>query len=110
MPNTVESSGTLAATPGTEHTVLTSATDAKTRVFIVDVGNMVAGDALFLRVKRKILTGGTVRLQYYMALVNVPGESIIESPPVTCTFGAVFTIQQVGGSSRNYDWSVVTLN
>lgn len=109
MPNTVESSGTQASTPGTEHTVA-SPTDAKTRIFIVDVGNMVAGDALFIRVKRKVLTGGTVRLQYYMPLINVPGEVIIETPPVTCTFGAAFSIQQIGGATRNYDWSVVTIN
>jgi len=107
MANTVESSGTQTAVIGTEHT-LAAPTTAAIRVLRVDRNAMVAGDLLTLRVKTKVLTGGTIREQYHWNYPGLPANPVVESIPIVTPFGATFTLQQTAGTGRSYDWSILS--
>ncbi len=106
----VESSGTQAATIGTEHT-LAAPTTAGTRVLIVDVSNMAAGDALELRIKAKVLAGGTIRVAYKTVFYGAQDtdDLIKNSIPEPSDNGATFTLKQTAGTGRNFDWKVLVL-
>lgn len=108
MAVTVEGSGTQTAVISTEHTLITE-TEAKTLVLIVDTVNMVAGDELELRVKMKVLTGGTAALAYYAVFANAQADPIKLSIPITAPFGCVATLKQTAGTGRNFDWSLVSV-
>jgi len=69
---------------------------------------MVNGDVLELRVKTRVLTGGTDRLAYMAAYTNVQASPIKISIPVASMFSCAFTLRQTAGTGRNYDWSVVS--
>lgn len=108
MPAT-ESSGTQTAVVGTEHT-LASPTTAKTRVFEIDLGNEANGDTVELRISKKVLVGGTVKLVYLATYAHTQGEPIVISVPVPMMFGGTFTLKQTAGTARNYDWAILTLD
>lgn len=109
MTIAVESSGTQSATVGTEHTLATPTT-AKTRVLTVDLSNLVAGDQVELRVKKKVLTGGSAVLAAYAAFAGPVNTVVADSVPVICPYGATLTLKQTAGTSRNFDWTVTTLD
>jgi hypothetical protein len=109
MALAVESSGTQTAVIATEHTLAAPAT-SKTRVLRVDLGAMVSGDIVELRIKSAVLSAGTVRDQYYQTYANAIGVPIIESVPITSTQGATFTLKQTAGTGRAYPWAVITLD
>jgi hypothetical protein len=109
MAVAVESSGTQTATISTEH-VLAQPTTAKTRQLCVDLNAMAAGDILELRIKRKTLTGGTIRLAYLATFAHAQGEPIVTSVPVAMPFGGDFTLTQTAGTGRSFPWSVETLD
>lgn len=110
MTVAVESSGTQTAVIGTEHE-LAAPTSANTRQFVVDLSNMAAGDTLELRIKRKILTGGVIRVLYYQRYLNAqPTDDLIAtSIPVAGPFGTTFSLKQTAGTGRDFAWSVETL-
>lgn len=108
---TVEASGTQAATIDTEHSLHTNSS-LKTFVLMVNTVNMVAGDELELRVKVKTLAGSTITLAYYASYLNAQQEPIkysIPTPSPGQTNGIEFTLKQVAGTGRNYEWAVLTL-
>jgi hypothetical protein len=105
----VESSGTQTATVTTEHTLAAPSTN-KTRVLRVDLGAMVAGDTVELRIKTAVLSGGTVREQQNWTYANVVGSPIFESIPISSNQGATFTLKQTTGTGRAYPWAVLTLD
>lgn len=107
MTLTAESSGTQTVVIGTEHTLATPATN-QCRVLRVDLGAMVSGDTVELRVKTAVLLGGTVRDQIYQTYSNARGEPIIETIPVGSDQGATFTLKQTTGTARSYPWAVIT--
>lgn len=109
MALAVESSGTQTATISTEHSLAAPSTN-KTRVLRVDLGAMVAGDTVELRIKTPVLAAGTVRDQYYQTYVGLIGTPIIESVPVSSNQGATFTLKQTTGTGRAYPWAVLTLD
>lgn len=93
----------------TEHSLAAPSTN-KTRVLRVDVGAMIAGDTVELRIKTAVLAAGTVRDQYYMTYTNTVGVAIIESVPVSSNQGATFTLKQTTGTGRAFPWAVLTLD
>lgn len=109
MP-TLEASGTQAATVTTEHTLATQ-TNNKTFVLVVDCNAMVAGDVLELRIKTKVLTGGTLRSAYLMTFYGAqPTDDLVKfSVPIPSDIEAVFTLKQTFGTSRSYPWKVLSL-
>ncbi len=109
MPPARESSGTQAATVGTEH-VLVSPTTAKSRVLVVDVAALVAGDLVELRVKTRALAGGTDRTVYTAAYAGPVTDPMVVSPPIPIVDGGTFTLKQTLGSGRSFPWAVLTLD
>jgi hypothetical protein len=109
MALVAESSGTQTAVIGTTHTLATPVTN-KTRVLRVDLGAMVAGDTVELRIQTAVLAAGTVRDQHYMTYINAPGVAIVESVPVSSNQGATFTLRQTTGTGRAFPWAVLTLD
>lgn len=109
MTLAIESSGTQTAVIGTEHSLATPST-GKTRVLRVDLGAMVAGDTVEIRIKSAVIAAGTVRDQWYMTYANAIGVAIIESVPISSDVGATFTLKQTTGTGRAFPWKVLTLD
>lgn len=109
MAPVVEASGTQTMTPGTEHTLATSAT-AKTRQVVVDLINLVQGESVVVYIKRKCLSTGVVRIMHEVEFTHAQGAPIKFSPPYASPHGIEVSMMQVGGTGRNIDWSVETLD
>jgi len=107
MP-TLEASGTQTATIGTEHT-LTTLTNNKTFVLVVDAANMVNGDELELRIKTKVLSGDTLQEAYFAPFRNVQGTKNKYSIPVPANIEFVATLKQTAGTGRAFKWAVLSL-
>lgn len=112
MAVTVEASGTQTATIGSEH-VLRQVAANGVYTFHVDAANMVSGDILELRIKQKILTGGTLRTLMFQQYFGVQhGDDMIKvSIPIgndlTDADSVVFTLIQTHGTGRSYPWKVL---
>lgn len=112
MAVTAQSTGTQTATIGTEHTLLDVAV-AGTFTLHVDCINMAAGDMLELRVYQIVLTGGTRRVAYKSSRVDAqPADDMIAisvpiSNELTDAGSLRFTLKQVLGTGRAYDWKVL---
>lgn len=109
MALTVINSGTQSATLDTEH-VLDNDTTGKTYVLVVDTGAMVSGDITILRIKTKVLSGGTLRLAYIATYAHAQGDPIKYSIPVPANIEIEVTLEQTDGTGRSYPWSLLALN
>lgn len=100
-----QSNGTQTATIGTEHTLQTI-TAVGTFLLNVDTSNMVNGDILELRAKKKVLTGGTAAVVLLGAFCNVQAHPAKVSIPVVSLYSLAFTLKQTAGTGRNFDWNI----
>ena len=108
MP-TLEASGTQTATISTEHTLATITTN-KTLTLIVDTAAMAADDVLELRVKTKVLSGGTTRVVQKATYQHAqPADDLIKmSLPVQSDQEYVATLKQTAGTGRAFPWKVLS--
>lgn len=118
---TVENSGTQSASVGTEHTLGSAMTSSKTYVLTVNTENMVNSDELELRAYIKVLSGDSQWYLVYSANYlhdqgdsadagsSAAGDVVKVSPPVVSPYSIKFTLKQVAGSSRDFDWNIVSL-
>lgn len=109
--------GTQTTVVGTEHTLNTESI-AGIFTVTVDLTNMVSGDTVIIRAYQKALTGGTDKLLYTSPMYSglqgdaaapgskAVGEVLVQSDPIVSAFECVFTIHQIAGSARTYDWRV----
>lgn len=106
----VDSSGTQTATITTEHTLATVST-AGTFILLVDMNALASGDRVELRVKTKILSGGTTRVAYKGVYRNAQSvdDMIKISIPIPSDQEAVFTLKQTDGTGRAFPWKVMSL-
>lgn len=109
MALSVIASGTQAATVTTEHSLATSTT-GKTAVLVVNTVNMVNGDELELRIKTKVLTGSTAALAYFAAYAHVQGTPVKYSVPVPANWSIEATLKQSAGTSRDFEWALLSLD
>ena len=105
MTITVASSGTQTASIGTEHS-LAAETTSGAYVLWVDLSNLANDEEVELRVKRKVLTGGTIRQSMIGSYKHIQGDPVVCSLPITAPYGATFTLKQISGTGRYFDWSV----
>jgi hypothetical protein len=111
MAVTVFANGTQTATIGTEHT-LASVNQAGVYRLRVDTAAMTATDMLELRVKSKVLTGGTTRGEDLGVYTGVqPTDQLIKrsetyETDLAETDGLVFTLKQTAGTGRAFPWCV----
>lgn len=109
MAFAVESSGTQTTVLNTEHT-LAAPTASAIRMLEVDLGAMVAGDVVELRIKKATLSGGTVRGVAPEPVTFVgPQDDIVQSVAVPSGQGHTFTLKQTAGVARSFPWCVYTL-
>ncbi len=109
MALAVVSSNTQSATLDTEHT-LDNDTTGKTYVLVVDTGAMVSGDIVILRIKTKVLSGGTLRLAYSATYAHAQGDPIKYSIPVPANIEIECSLEQTDGTGRSYPWSLLSLD
>lgn len=105
----VIASGTQAATLDVEHSLATD-TGGRTYCLVVDTGEMVAGDVLILRLKTKVLSGGTKRLAYSATFSDAQGEPQKYSIPVPADVEIEATLEQTDGTGRSYPWKILSLD
>lgn len=104
MPVTVESSGTQAATVGTEHS-LAVLTGPKSFMLVIDLGNMVNGDEVELRAKAKVLSGGTRKQMDFAVFQHAQPEPVAIFGPFPGGHDCEFSLKQTAGASgRSFDW------
>lgn len=108
MPTT-KTSGTQAATIGTEHSLGAEVTDAGTYVLAVDTSNMAAGDVLELRIRVRLKSGGTLLLAYAVSYAHAQAAAAKLSVPVPSMHGLQATLKQTAGTGRSFDWAVLSL-
>lgn len=107
MP-TIIAEGDQTAVIGTEHTLVTDATN-KIYVLVVDTGNMVNADILELRIKTKVRTGGVSRQAYSVSYAHVQGDPNKYSVPVPADVEIVATLKQTAGTGRVFPWKLLSV-
>jgi hypothetical protein len=109
MAVTNEASGTQAATVGTEHTLATIAT-AKVFQLYVDISALAAGEHVELKVKSKVLSGGTTRAlsSAIYSWRDAAIDPIAVSIPIMSDQECVCTLKQLDGTGRSFPWAVKT--
>lgn len=106
MPTLITSGTTT--TDGTEQTLATD-TANHTYVFVIDTNAMVNGDTIEIKLKTKVLSGGTSRIAYYMSYSNAQGRPQKYSVPVPANIELVVTLKRTAGSDRAYPWALLSL-
>lgn len=109
MAISVTNSGTLSASTS-EQTLGASRTDGKTYVLQVDLNNMAAGDVVEIRAKAKVLTGSTERVIYKATFANAQGYPVVQTPPIPAPYQVTFTLKQPTGTSRDFDYALMSLD
>lgn len=108
MAVTEHDGGTQACTVTTEH-ILTAnpETTAGAYQVFMDFNSSVLGDAFVIRVKEKVLSGGTERTVWSDTVVGVQGDEKIWVTPVFMVLhGWDVTLLQATGTSRSIPWSI----
>ena len=107
MPTSI-ASGTQVAVINFEHTLSTDTTN-KNYVLVVDTGAMVAADSLELRLKTKVLSGGTSRVAYYGFFMNVQSQPQKYSVPIPADIEVIATLKQTAGTGRSFPWKLLSV-
>lgn len=112
MAASTYASGTQATTVTTEH-FLSSPNVAGTYTLHVDLSVLTATDRVEIRVYQLMKTAGTVRVVdlYTFEGVQVDTTGLMTDPVGTGlaeTNAVRFSLKQTHGTSRNFDWMVVT--
>lgn len=118
MALTVQATGSQTAVINTEHVLVNANATAGVWELAVQTKNMVDGDELELRAYVKVLTGdASPLLVYYTNYIHkqgdanatsAQGEVVKYSPPVSSPFAITFTLKQILGTARVFDWRAVT--
>lgn len=104
-------SGSQSASIGTEHFVA-SVNVPGVFVFWVDLANMAAQDFTELRAYKIAKAGGAVEPHLYWPIYGAPptwdkiAELLAVTNSLTDTNSVRFSILQVAGTGRSYDWGV----
>ena len=101
-------SGSQTASIGTEHTLAT-VTDAASLVLAVDLSNLVNGDEVELRAKPKVRTGSTAAQAVLAVYAHAQTNPVVYLVPVPSPHSTAFTLKQVAGTGRSFDWAVYEL-
>ena len=92
---------------GTEDALGTAITAAGTYQLGVDLKNMANGDEVIIRVKTKLLTGGTIAVLWEEAFVHAQGDDPIKlSPPVPSVFSFQAFAEKVNTGTLVVDFVV----
>lgn len=101
--------GTQTCSIGTEHTLNSPDPATTTGVFqlFLDVNALAAGDVLEVRMKEKVIAGGTARaMMWSLAGAQGADDALFATPPMTLGIGWSATIKQTAGTGRAIPWSL----
>jgi hypothetical protein len=105
-----KTSGTQSTSSIPNEYTLATITTAGVYVLAVDTSAMVKGDEVEVKIKVKVLTGGTTRTYLVAALQNVQGSPVVLSLPIPVLWEGVFTLNQVAGTTRSFPWEIIQLD
>lgn len=108
MPSSNQN-GTQTAVIDTEHTLGTAVTAAGIYSISVDTSNLTNGDILELRGKKKILPGGAEKTYLLGTFRDVQADPAKDSLPMISLYSCSFTLKQVAGTGRAFDWNIQAL-
>ncbi len=108
MALAIETDGSQTATISTEHSLATLV-GAKTRVLVVDLVNLAAGDVVTLRIKTAARAAGTERIAYAATFRDAQPAPVSMSVPAPMANGGTVTLQQTAGTGRAFPWAVYSL-
>lgn len=108
MAQTEHATGSQTAVIGTEHTLNPTTPDTTTGMFqvFVDLANMVAGDLVEIRIKRKVVSAGTIRQVLLAAKGGAQSDPGWASPALLLRHGWDVTLKQTAGTGRVFPWSI----
>lgn len=101
-----EAEGSQTATGGGTEDIVATINTPRVLTFVVDLTNMVGGDTVTLKVKRKVRSGDTVRVVHSETFTGIQADPIAISVPVPSPHQAIFSITQEAGTGRAFPWSV----
>lgn len=105
MPS-IEQSGTITA-DGTEQTLATVASN-RSLLLVVDPTDMFSGDRIVVRAKRKVLSSSSL-MEFQSREISGAQSGLVVMDPITSPHEAVFTLEQTGGTFRDFEYSVESL-
>lgn len=106
MAASVTDSGSQTATVSTEHSLYDNAA-AGTFQLAVDTNNLASTEVVELRVYTKVInTSGTYRQVAVVSIQAGDPSAAALSPPILCPNGVKFTLKQLSGTGRSFDWAV----
>lgn len=106
MAWTVDSSGTKAATVGTNYTLATSTTNA-TFVYEVDCSALQAGDVVRLVVSGITLTAGTAAQMWQGVYTGPLVNDRVQSPAIASDISINVQLEQLAGVGRSFPWKLI---
>src|SRR5690348_4897584 len=107
MSLTAAASGTI-TTDGTEQTLSTQTTIG-VYTLALDLSAMVNGDIIEIKLKTKILSGGTSRIAYHFYYAHAQGVPNVYSIAIPADIEIVATIKRLAGADHSYPWSLLRL-
>jgi hypothetical protein len=72
----------------------------------VDTANMVAADVLEIRIKRKVISAGTIRQVVVSVLAGAQSDPCWVSEAILLRHGWDVTLKQTAGTGRVFPWSI----
>ena len=80
-------------------------------VMFVDLDNMILGDTIVLRAYYRLLDGGTLKLWDSQTFTGIDGSLANSAKIMNISFepnrhGLQVTLEQTGGTNRDYDWEL----
>lgn len=86
-------------------TTLASSTDVGVYQVFIDFSNMAAGDEYEIKIKEKIISGGTQRAIYTATLDGAQGSPFV-TPTLVLMHGWDVTLDKILGTDRSISWSI----
>lgn len=86
-------------------TTLASSTDVGVYQVFIDTTNMAAGDEYEIKVKEKVISGGTQR-NIYVAVLDGAQSTPFVTPTLVLMLGWDVTMDQITGTARSISWSI----
>ena len=103
----VTTSGTQAATIGTKHQLYTTSTSGVYEL-LIDTTALANGDKLEIYIDAAYKSGGTHIQTHYATFAHAQADPGKVSVPVLAPYGATFSIKQVAGTGRSFDWCITS--
>lgn len=106
MPTSVQN-GTVTLTLNSETTLGSAETSNKVLILVLDLGNIVNGETVEVKIYTIALASGTERLAYSRRYKHAQATPIKYSVPVPADVSFRATLKQTGGTGRAVPWKIL---